>query len=289
VTTIDVTGESVAVWPAKPLLIRQGVSGRLEGVFSVRDSGPHPNPLPEGEGTHRSELRTVARVSASGLLELRRPVVADDRFFLRNVTAGIFGGDTYDVTLTCQAGASARVESTSATKLHTMPGGGATSHVRLRAEEGSRLVWGPHTTILHADSDYSSSIDVEIAGGLVIVAETVVMGRLASGEAFAFRRFYSELTVHDEVATVLFAERASLAPSATLRDAMVGHGALTTVYGLGMAVAEATAGRLTEATSGFDLAGWSVLPNGAGVVAKALVGSGSHGETFARACIAALT
>ena len=131
-----------------------------------------------------------------------------------------------------------------------MPDLGATSHVRLRADRGGRLVWGPHTTILHAESDYASVIEVELAGGVVIVAETVAMGRLASGEAFAFRRYDSGLTVRDEAGTVLFAERASLAPSTTLRDAMGGRGALTTVYALGMQPDAWTAERLTDVTSG---------------------------------------
>ena len=109
------------------------------------------------------------------------------------------------------------------------------------------------------------------------------MGRLASGEAFAFRRYDSGLTVRDEAGTVLFAERASLAPSSTLRDAMGRAGALTTVYGLGMQPDAWTAERLTDVTSGVDLAGWSALPNGAGIVGKALAGSGSQGEAFARA------
>ena len=78
-----------------------------------------------------------------------------------------------------------------------------------------------------------------------------------------------------------------MTPSATLRGAMGGCGALTMVYALGIQPDEATAGRLTDATSGFDFAGWSVLPNGAGVVAKGLMESASQGEGFARACLAA--
>ena len=273
-----------------------GVVGRLGAVFAVRRADPHPSPLPlrysavdpEGEGTGVCGSETVARVSVSGVLELRRPDLTDDRFFLRNVTAGIFGGDTYDISLTCEAGASARVEPTSATKVYAMPDLGATSHVRLRADRGGRLVWGPHTTILHAESDYASVIEVELVGGVVIVAETVAMGRLASGEAFAFRRYDSRLTVRDEAGTVLFAERGSLAPSTTLRDAMAGRGALTTVYALGMQPDAWMAERLTDVTSGVDLAGWSVLPNGAGIVGKGLAGSGSQGEAFARAFIHAM-
>lgn len=253
-----------------------GVSGRIEVVFSLRE-GP-PRPLPQ----------TVAMVSAAGPLELRRPVAADDRWFLRNVTAGVFGGDSYNVALTCEAGASARVEPTSATKVYGMPDAGAVSRVRLRAEDGSRLVWGPQTTILHGDSDYMSEIEVVLAGGTIVVAETVVMGRLAAGESFAFRRYVPSLVVRDETGRALFTERASLTPSRTLRDAMAGRGALSSVYALGVAVTDSMADRLTRVTQEHDLSGWSVLPNGAGVVVKALVGNGSQGEAFAGACIRAM-
>jgi urease accessory protein UreH len=169
-----------------------------------------------------------------------------------------------------------------------MPDAGAVSRVRLRAEEGSRLVWGPLTTILHRDSDYVSEIEVVLAGGVVVVAETVVMGRLASGEAFAFRLYEPSLVVRDRERRVLFAERAALGPGQTMRDAMGGRGALSTVYALGVLVDDAKAERLTCVTQGFDLAGWSTLPNGAGVVGKALVGSGSEGEAFARVFIRAM-
>ena len=66
-----------------------------------------------------------------------------------------------------------------------MPEGVATSRVRLRAEASARLVWGSHTTILFGGSEYVAETVVEVAGGVVIVAETVAMGRLASGEAFS--------------------------------------------------------------------------------------------------------
>jgi urease accessory protein UreH len=114
------------------------------------------------------------------------------------------------------------------------------------------------------------------------------MGRLAAGEAFAYRRNDSTLTVRDEAGNLLFAEHALLMPSQTLRDAMGGRGALSTIYAFGIQPNATTADRLTNATQCFDLAGWSVLPNSAGIVAKALVESASQGEGFARACLTVL-
>jgi urease accessory protein len=278
------TGSVLAPHAAPMEGTRPGVAGRLQAVFSLRDAGP----LPGEVGTPSIASRTVARVSSIGPLEMRRPVIADDRFFLRNVTAGVFGGDAYDVALTCEAGVGARVESTSATKVYAMPGSRATSHVRLRAEAGSRLVWGPHTTILLGDSEYSNETSVVLAGGIVIAAETVVMGRLAAGEAFEFRSYDVSLIVRDEGGRARFTERAKLLPQAALRDAMAGRGGLSTVYGLGVVVDEGIRQRLTDRTLAFDFAGWSELPNGAGLVAKALVRGASEGETFARKCINAL-
>jgi urease accessory protein UreH len=264
-----------------------GLHGRLDAVFSQRSARARATPrLVEAEA---GLPHTLAQVSSEGPLDLRRPVAAENRWFLRNVTAGVFGGDSYDVSLTCESGASARVESTSASKVYAMPCEGAASRLHLRAEQEARLVWGPQVTILHANSDYTNQIDVDLAGGVVVIAETVVMGRLAAGEVFAFRRYEPSLVVRDALSRVLFAERASLIPARTLRDAMGGRGALSTVYALGMHAEAATGERLTCLTQALGLAGWSMLPNGAGIVAKALVETASQGETFARACIDALT
>ena len=288
-TAIEVTHDWVAAWHTKPLQTRQtraGLSGRLVATFALRDCDPNLSPLPQGERVGAFGPVIVVKVSSSGPLELRRPVMADHRFLLRNVTAGVFGGDFYEAALTCEAGARACVESTSAKKVYAMPGTGATSRVRLTTETGGCLVWGPHTTILLGGSEYASEIEVVLAGGVVIVAETVAMGRLASGEAFAYRRYDSSLTVRDEAGTVSFAEHATLVPSATLRDAMGARGALTTMYALGVELDEEVLGRLTEITQSHELAGWSALPNRAGLVMKALVDSASEGETLARALLA---
>jgi len=261
---------------------RDGVRGRLEATFAVR------SPLPEGQGSPPFAPGVVARVSTSTPLELRRPIASRDLFFLRNVTAGVLGGDSYEVSLTCEAGANVRVQPTSATKVYATGGLEAVSRVSLRAESGACLVWGPNTTILHAGSRFRSEVEVTSAGGVVLIAETLIMGRLAAGEAFAFDSYASSLEVKDKAGLVLFAERTSLSPRASIREAMGGLGALTTVYAIRLKEDQQTAERMNKAKRGCEFAGWSSLPNGAGIVAKALVGSASNGEVFAGACMEAL-
>lgn len=229
-----------------------------------------------------------ARVRGAGPLELRGPLGRPERYYLRNVTAGVFGGDCYTVKAHCAAGAVVRVESSSATKVFRMPNGEAVQHTVLRAEPESQLTWGPHATILHTGAALRQKTRVILASGArVLLAESLVMGRLAAGECFAFRSFRSALEVVDEAGCLLFREAFALRPGLDLVAAMAGRGALTAVYALGVRGCEPELESLTALTAAHSLAGWSPLPNDCGIVAKCLATSLSEGEAFA-SCVLAL-
>ena len=194
---------------AIPPLLRHHVHARLEAHFT-----------PSG-----------ARVVTESPLELRGPFYRDAArsYFLRNVTAGIFAGDAYRIDATAEAGSTVRIASSSATKVHAMPSGHASLEVNLLAEPGSTLVWGPHATILQSDSDLRQGLDVSLASGArVLLAEVLVLGRVARGERCAFRRFESELTVSDGC-RMLYEERYVLTPGKPLSEALAGYGAVVSI------------------------------------------------------------
>src|SRR5690606_33003427 len=164
-----------------------------------------------------------ARVRGVGPLELRGPLGRPKRYYLRNVTAGVFGGDCYAVEAHCTAGVVARVESSSATKVFRMPAGEAVQRTVLRAEAEARLTWGPHATILHADAALRQETRVVLGpGARVLLAGSVVMGRLAAGECFAFRAFETALQDANEQGWLPCGEAMALRPGAKLIEAIAG-------------------------------------------------------------------
>lgn len=177
--------------------VKPSVEGRLHAAFSNCDG------------------RSVARVTVAGApLELRGPIDdgASSRFYVRNISCGVFGGDSYDVSLRARDGASAFVTATSATKVHAMPRAGAVSVTRLESSPGAAIAYYDGPTILQAGSDLTQRVEIVAAGGLAIYAEVLVWGRLARNEVLAFRRYRSEMIVRDECARALFVERYELRP-----------------------------------------------------------------------------
>ena len=241
-----------------------------------------------GELEARFDGENRARVHASGPLELRGPLTASKLYYLRNVAAGVFEGDTYRTLLHCAAGAQARFESPSATKVYSMPSRGATTSVELCAEGGSRLVWGPHATILHTGSSLRTDTRVTLhVGARVLMAETLVMGRIAAGQRFDFASYGSSLIVQDGRGDVLCREAFSLTPGPGLEAAMGGFGVLTCFYALG-AFEPWEVERLPALCAVRPLAGLSALPSQSGYVVKALSETMPEGISLARQCLKAL-
>jgi urease accessory protein len=138
-------------------------------------------------------------LAASAPLEMRGPFTSGDGiplYLLKNVTAGVFAGDRYDVTLNAAAGSRSRVGTTSATKVHAMPSGHAQSRLTVRASEDACIVVSPSPVILQAESDFRQVTRIVAApSSTAIVSDIVVFGRLARDERLAFRHFGSELSV----------------------------------------------------------------------------------------------
>jgi urease accessory protein len=224
-------------------------------------------------------------IEASSGLQMRGPFRDADGlplFLLKNVTAGVFSGDRYDVSLITEPGASARVAGSSATKVYAMPGGRAESHLSIRASAGSRIVYDASPLILQARSDtQQTSRIVAEPGATVAISEIIVFGRLARGERFAFRRFTNELTIaRGANEPACYTQRYVLTPDATISEAIRGYGVLGTM----IAAAPQAVARLDSvrdelaATDGCN-AGVSGLPCGDAVIVQML---GERADAVAR-------
>ena len=242
--------------------VTRGVQGRLDAQFDG------------GSGNTAAHV-----IDAAAPLELRGPFADGDvsRFYLRNVSCGVFAGDVYRTRLHAQRGARAFVSASSATKVHAMPFGSADSGVRITTSPDAVLAYYDGPTILQQGSDLSQRVEIVADGGTAIWAEVLVFGRLARGEALDFRRYRSELVVRDPEGCATFIERFDLRPD---RDESIADASMPVLGKVIVAGAnvEPSFGALELSREGL-IAGCDHLPGGAGAVVRA---AGQRLEPVAR-------
>lgn len=131
----------------------------------------------------------IDRLYQEGAAKIRLPApatpgVADA--VLINTAGGLTGGDSISWEVDAGAGCSVTVSSQACEKIYRSAGGHALVETRLSVGHDAFLSWLPQETILFDASGLDRRLEVEIvAGGRALVAEAVVFGRLARGEAFA--------------------------------------------------------------------------------------------------------
>ncbi len=203
------------------------------------------------------------------------PHPAGTTVFIQSPTGGVAQGDRHDVSIGVAEDAIAHVSTQSATKVQSMNRNYAAAEATLSVGRNGHLDYVPEPTILHADARYAQTLELEVApDATAVLADVVVPGRLARGEAFAFERYHSRVRACGPEG-LLFEDTTHLAPGKW--DPTV-PGALGEfdVYGTAFVVAPGreTAGlsdRLHAAVAeGAARTGATALPNEAGVVVRAL-------------------
>lgn len=113
-----------------------------------------------------------------------------------NSTAGLFSGDVIETTIEVRPGAQMLVTSPSASRVHRMIEGRAALRQSIRVARGGWLELWPALFIPHAGSDYLQDTSIHLdAGARLLWFETFAPGRVASGEAWQFRRFESRFRI----------------------------------------------------------------------------------------------
>lgn len=133
-------------------------------------------------------------------LRILRPFeLAGGRVLLQilQVGPGVMGGDRYDLDMVVESGAKVVLVQPSATKLHTMAAGvKAEQRITLRVESGGELEYYPGLTIPYRDAEFVQRTCVRLASDArFAMLERWSAGRVAHGEAFAFRRLSSQVRV----------------------------------------------------------------------------------------------
>lgn len=125
-------------------------------------------------------------VREDGSLRVRFPNAAPEALeaVIVNTGGGMTGGDRFAIDIALEAGASLIAGTAAAEKVYRSNGPDAEMTVRLDLAEGAKLAWLPQETILFDSARLSRRIDVDIASGAsLLMAEAVVLGRAAHGEA----------------------------------------------------------------------------------------------------------
>ncbi len=127
-----------------------------------------------------------ARVHEAGSLRVRFPNAPGDALeaVVVNTGGGMTGGDRFAIDVAVGAGARLVAGTAAAEKIYRSTGPEAETTVTLSVGEGGRLCWLPQETILFDRARLSRRIAVNLAeDAAVVMAEAVVFGRAAMGEA----------------------------------------------------------------------------------------------------------
>jgi urease accessory protein len=150
----------------------------------------------------------VVRVHEEGALRVRFPNAAGAALeaVTINSAGGIAEGDRFDFDLAVGPSANAIVTTAAAEKVYRSRGEEARLGVRLAVEAGGSLAWLPQETILFDGARIARTIDVDLAADArLVLAEAVVFGRAAMGEAVASGRLIDRWRVR-RAGTLVFAD-----------------------------------------------------------------------------------
>jgi urease accessory protein len=150
------------------------------------------------------------KVDEHGSLRVRFPNAAPAEAVIVNTGGGMTGGDRFSVEVSVGEGASLIAGTAAAEKIYRSTGPDAEMDVRLTLRAGARLSWLPQETILFDQARLSRRIDIDLADGAALtLAEAVVFGRAAMGEAMQEGRFADRWRVR-RAGKLIYADTARL-------------------------------------------------------------------------------
>jgi urease accessory protein len=101
-----------------------------------------------------------------------------------NTGGGVAGGDSYRLSLALSEGAEVEATTPSAEKIYRSEGIPALIAMRLVLAPRARLFWLPQETLMFEGARLERKLEADMAGeAALVVAESLVFGRLAMGES----------------------------------------------------------------------------------------------------------
>lgn len=197
--------------------------------------------------------------------------------FLQQAGDGLVQGDRYRIDISCSPGSAAHLTTQAATKVFGARGNYASQLVNLDVGVGAILEYLPDPVIPYRGSRLFQRTTVKAScESTVILAETVLPGRVAHGETHNYDIYWSETEVLREDGELLFSDVLRLIPDQQdLRSPAVlgSFDVVSTVYFITDRLSpEELAGALRAALSEVSeaMAGVSELPNGCGAGLRVL-------------------
>ena len=127
-----------------------------------------------------------------------------------NTGGGMTGGDRFAIDIVLAEGASMVTGTAAAEKIYRSTGPDTEVDVTLTIGADARLVWLPQETILFNRARLKRRIDIDLAGSAsLLMAETVVFGRAAMGEAID-QGFFADRWRVRRAGTLVYADSARL-------------------------------------------------------------------------------
>jgi urease accessory protein len=152
------------------------------------------------------------RVHEAGSLRVRFPNAVGEALeaVIVNTGGGMTGGDRFSIEMAVGEGAALVAGTAAAEKIYRSTGPDAEMAVRLEVGAGARLAWLPQETILFDGARLKRRIDIDLAAGAsLVMAEAVVFGRAAMGEAMNRGLFADHWRLRRE-GRLIFADNARL-------------------------------------------------------------------------------
>ena len=151
-----------------PVLALERSRGLARVGFALRDG--------------RAVLTDLAQAGSAKVL-LPHVAGAPEAVFL-NTSGGLTSGDRLGYAVRLGDGVTATATTQTAERAYLARDGAARVEVAAQVGAGGRLVWLPQETILFEDSHLDRQTGIALAAGAsVVLAESVVLGRRAMGEA----------------------------------------------------------------------------------------------------------
>jgi urease accessory protein len=167
---------------ADPTVVKAAVFQNNADIFAANRATGHIalSVAAAGARTRRQ------RVFEDGPLRVRFPNAAPESLeaVIVNTGGGMTGGDRFTIELTVGEGASLIAGTTAAEKIYRSSGPDAETTVRLKLCKNARLAWLPQETIMFDNARLSRRIEIDLGpGASLLMAEAIVLGRTAMGEA----------------------------------------------------------------------------------------------------------
>ena len=128
--------------------------------------------------------------------------------YIMNASPGLLAGDNLRVCLQLDANTNLYLSDQSATKVHSMPTGTAAKTIyEIAVGAEANLEFVPEPLILYTDATLEQITQVTLhRTGRLFLSEIILPGRLARGEFYRFRHYFSRLQVTSPTGELLFAD-----------------------------------------------------------------------------------